>query len=413
MTWDQTSLPIELKGTTDMQTSSLRSIELFAGAAGLGLGLAKAGFHHEIVVENNHAACDTIRFNQNNNHPLVQGWKVVEADVESVDFSAVAPEPDLLSGGPPCQEFSLGGKHAGAEGERNMWPWTIDAVRVLRPRAFAFENVTGLATKHREYLDYLMMALTLPDVASPHADYRDDAAFLKRCIDEGVRSVPTYRVSVATMTATDYGVAQKRSRVFLVGIRDDIAREWEAPSPTHSARELNVAKWITGEYWRRHGLSTPDMDASAVAFLRKHNREGGSDDLFATRLQPHRTVRDALIGLPNPTKGGTGQHYNHEAAPREARAYKGHTGSPIDEPSKTLRAGVHGVSGGENMIDYGPEAGDARYRHFTVREAARIQSFDDDYRFPGTWSDGLKQLGNAVPVGLGEAVGQSLVRVLS
>ena len=390
----------------------LRSIELFAGAAGLGLGLARAGFHHEIVVENNRAACETILFNQRNHHPHVQGWKVVEADVESVDLSAVAPEPDLLSGGPPCQEFSLGGKHAGAHGERNMWPWTIDAVRVLRPRAFAFENVTGLATKHREYLDYLKMALTLPDVASPHADYRDDAAFLRRCLDEGVRSVPTYRVSVATMTATDYGVAQKRSRVFVVGVRDDVARSWEAPTATHGARELNVAKWITGEYWSRHGLATPDMDAAAVAFLRRHNQEG-SDDLFAPRLQPHLTVRDALVGLPAPTPDGSADHFDHVAAPREARAYKGHTGSPIDEPSKTLRAGVHGVSGGENMIDHGEGAAAGRYRHFTVREAARIQSFDDAYRFPGTWSDGLKQLGNAVPVGLGEAVGRSLVRVLS
>ncbi len=390
----------------------LRSIELFAGAAGLGLGLARAGFHHEIVVENDHAACDTIRFNQRNGHPGVQGWRVVEADVESVDLSAVAPEPDLLSGGPPCQEFSLGGKHAGAHGERNMWPWTIDAVRVLRPRAFAFENVVGLATKHREYLEYLKMALTLPDVASPHADYRDDVEFLRRCIDEGVRSVPTYRVSMAKLTATDYGVAQKRARVFLVGVRDDVARRWEAPTPTHGARELDVAKWITGEYWRRHGLETPEMDAAAVAFLRRHNQEAG-DDLFAPRLMPHLTVRDALHGLPVPQAGGTAGVFDHEAAPREARSYKGHTGSPIDDPAKTLRAGVHGVSGGENMIDYGPGAKGARYRHFTVREAARIQDFDDGYRFPGTWSDGLKQLGNAVPVGLGEAVGRSLVSVLS
>ena len=390
----------------------LRSIELFAGAAGLGLGLARAGFHHEIVVENNRAACDTIRFNQRNGHPHVQGWKVIEADVESVDLSGVTPEPDLLSGGPPCQEFSLGGKHAGAHGERNMWPWTIDAVRVLRPRAFAFENVTGLATKHREYLEYLKMALTLPDVASPHADYRDDATFLRRCLDEGVKSVPTYRVSVATMTATDYGVAQKRARVFLVGVRDDVARRWEMPAPTHGARELDVAKWITGEYWRNHDMTMPEMDAAAVAFLRRHNRDA-SDDLFAPRLMPHRTVRDALCGLPAPQAEGCAGFFDHQAASRQARSYKGHTGSPIDEPAKTLRAGVHGVSGGENMIDYGEDAIGDRYRHFTVREAARIQDFDDRYRFPGSWSDGLKQLGNAVPVGLGEAVGRSLVSVLS
>lgn len=394
--------------------SSLRSIELFGGAAGLGLGLAQAGFHHEIVVEQDHQACETIRFNQKAGHPLVQGWKIVEADVESVDLSDVAPEPDLLSGGPPCQEFSAGGKHMGAAGERNMWPWTISAVRALRPRAFVFENVPGLASRHREYFEYLQLALTLPDLASPlSADFKADAEFLRKCIDQKVKSVPTYRVSTASLTASDYGVAQKRSRLFLVGIRDDIERTWEAPEATHSADELMVEKWITGEYWRRHGLAHPEIDEAGSRFLRKHNRRPMTDLFgFNAKLRPHKTVRDAICDLPAPHPT-LALFPDHVAAPRQARAYPGHTGSPIDEPSKTLRAGVHGVSGGENMVDYGPDAAE-RYRHFTVREAARMQAFPDDYGFntgpsgTSTWSDGLKQLGNAVPVALGQAVGQQI-----
>ncbi|QAY80287.1 DNA cytosine methyltransferase [Sphingosinicella sp. BN140058] len=392
----------------------LRSIELFGGAAGLGLGLAQAGFHHEIIVEQDHQACETIRHNQRAGHPLVQGWRVLEADVTSLDLSDVDPEPDLLAGGPPCQEFSIGGKHRGAAGERNLWPWTVQAVRLLRPRAFVFENVPALMTTHRAYFDYLRLALTLPDVASPHiADYEADASFLRKCLDQGIKSIPTYRVSTAKLVASDFGTAQKRSRVFLVGIRDDIDQTWLAPDASHSEEELMVEKWITGAYWRRHGLPHPEIDAAGTAFLRKHNRKPVGD-LFAappSRLQPTRTVRDAIADLPT-ARADIETFADHLLAPRQAKAYKGHTGSPIDDPSKTLRAGVHGVSGGENMVDYGPHASPDRYRHFTIREAARLMDFPDDYRFPGTWSDGLKQLGNAVPSALGHAVGSSVARIL-
>lgn len=393
--------------TTASPTAPLRSVELFAGAAGLGIGLAQAGFHHEIVVEHDHAACETIRHNQRAGHPLVEGWNVVEADVESVDLSDATPEPDLLSGGPPCQDFSIGGKHKGHAGSRNMWPWTISAVRTLRPRAFVFENVPALARSHRDYLDYLKMALRLPELASPHVpDYRDDAAYLRGCIEGGVRSVPTYRVQETILHAAEFGVAQNRSRLFLVGIRDDVAGDWTAPEATHSEHELMVAKWITGRYWDEHGIDRPEMDDRAVRFLRKHNQT--PTDLFAMPLQRMRTVRDAVSDLPAHTAQGAPGFADHVTAPREAKAYKGHTGSPYDDPSKTLRAGDHGVSGGENMIAYP----DGSYRHFTVREAARIQSFPDDYAFPGTWSDGLKQLGNAVPAELARHVGLSLSRVL-
>jgi DNA (cytosine-5)-methyltransferase 1 len=99
---------------------------------------------------------------------------------------------------------------------------------------------------------------------------------------------------------------------------------------------------------------------------------------------------------------------NHVGNPG-ARSYPGHTGSPLDEPSKTLKAGDHGVPGGENMIAFP----DGRVRYFTVREAARLQGFPDDYRFSGPWTECLRQLGNAVPVGLAAAVADSVAAQLS
>ena len=398
----------------------MRSIELYAGAAGLGLGLAHAGFEHEIVVEQDHDACETIRYNQNRGHRLVRDWKVLETDANDVDMSSIAPEPDLLSGGPPCQGFSLGGKHEGARDPRNLWPTTFRFVNALRPRAFVFENVPGLMSSHADYLEYIRMALTIPEIACPpQEDWIEQTNFLRRCIEQGVRSIPNYRVSIAKLTATDYGTAQARSRVFIVGLREDVKGAWSPPKATHSLDQLMRDKWMTGEYWERHGIERPEIDKAGVAWLRKHNR-APAHDLFDEPLKAHRTTRDAIGDLPEATTEGSPGFHDHEVAPREAKAYKGHTGSPIDDPSKTLRAGDHGVSGGENMVDYGEHA-EIRYRHFTVREAARIQGFPDDYAFPeppkakgpaAKWSAGLKQLGNAVPCELGEAVGRSVMELL-
>ena len=396
----------------------MRSIELFAGAAGLGLGLATVGFKHEIVVERDTAACDTMRYNQARGHQLVKNWDIREADVANLDLSAVAPGPDLLAGGPPCQDYSLGGKHAGPSGNRNMWPWTVHAVKTLLPRAFAFENVPGLASQHRAYLDYLVMALTLPEIANPHDhDWAADAAYLQTRVNERPRQTTGYRVNVVKLTATDFGTAQNRSRLFIIGIREDIGRDWVMPTATHSAQQLLADKWITGAYWQRHGLARPELDDAGLRYLRKHNQHT-SEDLFATRMDAHRTTRDAVGNLGEPGRDDACPVLDHEAAPRIAKAYKGHNGSRIDDPSLTLRAGQHGVSGGENMIDYGAAASAGRYRHMTVREAARIQDFPDDYAFPGTiatgkWSASLKQLGNAVPLQLAAAVGRSLATALN
>jgi DNA (cytosine-5)-methyltransferase 1 len=91
-----------------------------------------------------------------------------------------------------------------------------------------------------------------------------------------------------------------------------------------------------------------------------------------------------------------------------AKQYVGHTGSLLDEPSKTIKAGGHGVPGGENMI----VLDDGSVRYYTVREAARIQTFPDDYFFPCSWTESMRQIGNAVPVKLGALVADSVRRTL-
>lgn len=123
--------------------------------------------------------------------------------------------------------------------------------------------------------------------------------------------------------------------------------------------------------------------------------------MFEPELLPWRTVRDARHGIPNPRSDhGIADHIFRDGA----RTYPGHTGSDIGWPAKTIKAGGHGVPGGENMIRYP----DGSVRYFTVCEAKRIQTFPDNFVIKGAWGEAMRQIGNAVPVLLGETVGREL-----
>lgn len=212
-----------------------------------------------------------------------------------------------------------------------------------------------------------------------------------------------YDVLVVPLNAADYGAAQKRHRVLIVGARRELGLTLHVPSPTHSQERLVWDKWVSQDYWKRHGLVTPAKSVATAAELRllsKLEKTGGPPSTLAWR-----TCRDAFQGLDAP--GPTSRFKNHLVQPG-AKAYPGHTGSPLDEPAKALKAGVHGVPGGENMIDFG----DGTVRYFSVREAARLQGLPDDYAFACSWSEAMRQLGNAVPVELSRMAGAWLGQLL-
>lgn len=122
---------------------------------------------------------------------------------------------------------------------------------------------------------------------------------------------------------------------------------------------------------------------------------------------PWVTVRDRLSDLPNPQSREARAIPNQVFQPR-ARTYVGHTGSPFDEPAKTLKAGDHGVPGGENMIAF--PTGEVRY--FSVREAAWMQTFPDEFVFNSSWTENMRQLGNAVPVEFGRIIAEEIKQKL-
>lgn len=383
----------------------LSSIELFAGAGGLALGISKAGFNHLAIVERSPEACATIR--ENESHPLVNGWPLHECDVRNFDYSQYSGKLDLLAGGPPCQPFSLGGKHQGSNDHRDMFPETIRAVRETAPRAVLVENVKGLLRESfSSYFEYIILQLTHPELAiRDNEDWSAHLSRLEKYHTKGSRSGLSYNVVFRLVNAADYGVPQKRERVVIVGIRNDLGIEWNFPEPTHSQESLAWSQLITGEYWKKHRVpknKRPEISPRQVGFRKR--LEG---QLFPPDKQPWLTVREALAGLPDPREVGATDVSNHVFY-GGARAYAGHTGSVLDQPAKTLKAGDHGVPGGENMLV--SESGELRY--FSVRESARLQNFPDDYQFSGSWTKAMKQLGNAVPVSLAEVMARQLNSVL-
>lgn len=378
----------------------MRSVELFTGAGGLALGLQRAGFQSAFMVEWDNDAYATIKANAGPGGPT-HDWPIHHGDVRDVKFRGLG-EIDLVAGGPPCQPFSIGGKHRGPDDHRDMWPQAIRAVRELAPRAFLFENVRGLArTAFADYLRYIVHRLRRPAmIAKPGEDWMRHLSRLAHLRDDDGDG-PLYRVEVHKINAADYGAAQKRHRVIIVGVRLDVGIDWSFPFPTHSHEALVWDQCVTGEYWRRHRVPVASRPAPTSSARRSAVK---LDDLFE---KPSTccwtTVRDVIADLPNPENSRGGKIANHRFQ-RGARSYTGHTGSVLDEPAKALKAGDHGVPGGENMLAHP----DGSVRYFTVRESARLQGFPDDFIFPGSWTETMRQLGNAVPVPMATAVASSL-----
>ena len=386
----------------------MKSVELFAGAGGLAMGVAQARFEHLGIVESDQWCCETINHNRLRGARPIAGWPAVSpTDIKRVRFDGLPNDIDLVSGGPPCQPFSLGGKHRGHADARNLFPDLVRAVRVLRPRAVIVENVKGLLRKSFDpYFKYIVLTLTYPTLVPARDEgWTEHMARLERHHISGGEL--EYRVDFELLNAADYGVPQRRERVFIVAFRADLGIEWsfhdDLPT-THTPDSLLWDQWVTGDYWDRHDIPParrprPPSRSSPIESL--------PSSLIPPAGRPWRTVRDAISDLPDPRSDEADLFANHRFNPG-ARSYPGHTGSPWDQPSKTLKAGDHGVPGGENTLRHP----NGRVRYFTVREAARLQTFPDGYEFHGSWTETMRQLGNAVPVQLSFSVADSVAKAL-
>ena len=348
---------INTKWEEELQTKSLRpytSIELFAGGGGLALGMEKAGFQHVLLNEFDKHACATLRKNRPN-------WNIVEGDVHEVDFSAFHHKVDLLSGGFPCQAFSYAGNKAGFEDARGTLFFELArAVKEIQPRVFVGENVKGLYTH----------------------DNGHTFATIQQIINElGYTLMP-----VEVLKAVQYQVPQKRERLFLVAVRNDLVdkAKFAYPSPYHRVVTLRDA-FDQGE------LYTTDVPQSAGQEYPQRKKEimklvpmgGNWKDL------PEDIQREYMKGSFELGGGKTGI----------ARRLS------LDEPSLTLTCAP--------AMKQTERCHPIETRPLTIREYARIQTFPDDWEFCGGLSAQYKQIGNAVPVNLAAAIGRSIIRLLN
>ncbi len=351
----------------------MRSIELFSGAGGLALAVHLAGFEHQLLVEADDNAYQTLLHNKKKGAiPGVSSWPIINDWVESTDLHDYR-EIDLLAAGIPCQPFSNGGRRRGVEDDRNMFPVFAGALATIRPRAFLLENVNGLINgKMASHMEYIILQLSHPSSALGEGQtWQEHYDQLRTQRAEDAE----YRVCFKVLNAADYGVPQIRKRVFIVGFRQGLRPSWNFPTPTHSKEALLIKQ--------------------------------GKFEKYETKTKAWITVEEAISDLPD-FGGKDAEAMQHLHIPG-ARKYRGHSGSPLNWPAKSLKAGVHGIGGGENMLRYR----NGKVRYFTVRECARLQTFPDSWLFNGTWSSVTKQLGNAVPVQMATTVVKSIKEAFS
>ena len=271
--------------------------------------------------------------------------EVVEGDIRRVGFARFDGSLDLISGGPPCQPFSLGGRHRAYDDARDMFPQAVRALREARPKAFVFE--------------YVQLQMEHPEMVAKHDEnWEDHLARLERHHTSSERPGLHYRVVTRLLNSANYGVPQKRERVLFVGFRDDIDARWSFETGDHTMEAL-VWDQTFGDYWERHKIAKKDrrLEGRSLQLSRKLSAE------HRLTTKPWKTTRDAIADLPDPQRVRQSASVLNHKFQGGARAYPGHTGSYLEEPAQTLKAGVHGVSGGENML----RRADGSVRYWTCR----------------------------------------------
>lgn len=316
-------------------SNSPKIISLFSGCGGLDLGFHQEGYETVWANDFDHWACETFKKNI--------GDVIVEGDIEQIDpyDNTSIPDCDIVLGGFPCQDFSMIWKRPGLDGERgNLYKSFLRVVDAKKPKVFVAENVKGLLTANNKQA-------------------------IKQIVSDFEKIAPGYKVKVKLYNFADYGVAQLRERILIVGIRSDINFDFEHPEPTHSAKGEGLLPYVTA--------------GQALA-----NIPSDAKNIEQQNLSPKTVEKLKLISA-----GG-----NFTDIPKDHPLYvKGmisHVYRRIhpDQPSKTIIA----AGGGGTWGYHYPEP-----RSLNNRERARLQSFPDDFEFVGTMSQVRKQIGNAVP----------------
>ena len=330
-----------------MTESKLQFIEVCSGAGGLSSGFIHRGFRPLLLIDNDKICCKTLQNNHTEFKERVFCKSFTDTSIDYSEFKNV----DVLMGGVPCQSFSQAGLRKGLEDTRgNLLLEFIQVIKNVKPKVFLIENVKGMVT-------------------------HDSGNTFKHILE--LLSSLEYKIHHKVLNANDYGVAQKRERLIIVGVNNSIEKEYEFPKkdsykpvledvlkdvPESKGQKYNEEKKKIMELVPEGGCWIHLPEDIQKKYMKNSYYSGGGKRGIARRL----SMKEPSLTLTT--------------SPSQKQTERCH---PIET------------------------------RPLNIREYARIQSFPDDYEFYGTIAQQYKQIGNAVPVKLAERLADSVIKLLS
>lgn len=361
-----------------MRKNNIKVIGLFSGCGGLDLGFKQAGY--DLIWANDilKDACETYKLNI--------GDHIINKDITKVDLNTI-PKADLIIGGPPCQGFSGIGKRDPNDNRSALVYSYLDVVNRIQPKVFLFENVTGLKSSK--------------------------AADGSKVIDNLKKSFEAidYYINIYTLNAADYGVPQKRKRVFIIGNKFGV--DITAPIQTHFEKEANKKQWISS-YEAISDLESPTDEGivkyrnAPICNYQKLMRE--NTDSTTLQITPYSSPTDKAI-MKHVKPGGNYMDIPDEVSTKRIMYFKSTGGRTTtygrldpNKPNYTLNTYFNRPNIGCN-IHYDED------RMITIREGLRFQSFPDDFHLISkTKRNYYVQVGNAVPPLLSKAWANHLLK---
>ncbi len=380
-------------------TQPLRAIDLFCGAGGLTQGLRDAGYDVVLAIDKDKDSCLTYEQNHPDTHVVCRS--IAEMTVDEIAELAGGPV-DIIVGGPSCQTFSTAGRKNGwvrkGDPRTNLWKQMLEVVERLEPKAFLLENVPGLM-------------------------YWKKGEFGATILDEFEKL--DYQVSKEILLAADYGVPQRRRRLFLVGLKG--SGRFTFPEPTHLGgwRRDMLSLWEARRQerglhrhirtWETIGDLPPAgtggeprlTDARRLTPIARSLRNKGP----ITEHEPLPIAADLLELIEHVPQGGTWRDIPRHLLPDRYRGMRRTDSTNLlarldpDLPAYTITTQFDNVTAGCFTHPY-------EDRPLTIREAARLQTFPDSYTFVGGTAPKCRQVGNAVPPLLAHILGSAIAKAV-
>ena len=344
------------------EETSFNAIAFFAGCGGLSKGFHDAGIRIDGFVELDSAARSTFKRNFPNAKCLAHSVEEMEVTNKN------RLNPDFLIGGPPCQGFSLAGKRDPRDPRNTLFQYLVKAAEFWKPKIIIMENVRLL--------------LSMKD---------EDGRLVIDNIKKEFSRIG-YNTQVWELNAQDYGVPQSRERIFVVGTDKELPLPIQ-PKPTHFAP--GNPSLFPQEKFVTFAEATKDLETL------ESGQRSDADSLHWSVSHPNRVI-SWLKNVPQ----GKSAHDNEDPSKRPPSGYNTtYKRLVMDEPSSTIGTTFGMISGSRNVHPINT-------RSLTIREAARLQSFPDNYIFEGNWGEIRTQIGNAVPPQLAKVVAQAILKIM-